>query len=34
MTFRGLEAVVLERDIPKRGLRKGDLGAEGILKVA
>jgi hypothetical protein len=27
MTFRGLETVVLERDIPERGLRKGDLGA-------
>ena len=27
MTFRELEIVVLERDIPERGLRKGDLGA-------
>jgi len=27
MTFRELETVVLERDIPERGLRKGDLGA-------
>ena len=27
MTFCELETVVLERDIPGRGLRKGDLGA-------
>jgi len=27
MKFRELETVVLERDIPERGLRKGDLGA-------
>jgi hypothetical protein len=27
MRFCELEAVVLERDIPERGLRKGDLGA-------
>jgi hypothetical protein len=27
MNFRELETVVLERDIPERGLRKGDLGA-------
>jgi Domain of unknown function (DUF4926) len=27
MKFHELEPVVLERDIPKRGLRKGDLGA-------
>ena len=27
MRFRELETVVLERDIPERGLRKGDLGA-------
>jgi hypothetical protein len=27
MKFHELEAVVLERDIPERGLRKGDLGA-------
>jgi len=27
MTFRELETVVLERDIPEHGLRKGDLGA-------
>ena len=26
-TFRDLETVVLERDIPERGLRKGDPGA-------
>ena len=26
MKFRELETVVLERDIPERGLRKGDLG--------
>ncbi|HKT72760.1 MAG TPA: DUF4926 domain-containing protein [Steroidobacteraceae bacterium] len=27
MKFGRLETVVLERDIPERGLRKGDLGA-------
>ena len=27
MKFRQFETVVLERDIPERGLRKGDLGA-------
>ena len=27
MKFHELETVVLERDIPERGLRKGDLGA-------
>jgi hypothetical protein len=27
MKFHGLETVVLECDIPERGLRKGDLGA-------
>ena len=27
MTFRELETGVLERDIPERGLRQGDLGA-------
>ena len=27
MTFRELQSVVLERDIPEHGLRKGDLGA-------
>ena len=27
MRFRELETVVLERDIPEHGLRKGDLGA-------
>jgi hypothetical protein len=27
MTFRLLETVVLERDLPEHGLRKGDLGA-------
>jgi hypothetical protein len=27
MSFRELETVVLKRDIPERGLRKGDLGA-------
>jgi hypothetical protein len=27
MRFREFEMVVLERDIPERGLRKGDLGA-------
>jgi hypothetical protein len=27
MRFHELETVVLERDIPERGLRKGDLGA-------
>jgi hypothetical protein len=26
MKFRELETVVLEHDIPERGLRKGDLG--------
>ena len=27
MTFRVLDTVVLEKDLPDRGLRKGDLGA-------
>ena len=27
MKFRELDTVVLNRDIPERGLRKGDLGA-------
>ena len=27
MTFRELETVVLERDIPEHGLRRGDVGA-------
>jgi len=27
MKYRELETVVLEHDIPERGLRKGDLGA-------
>ncbi|MGH2372449.1 MAG: DUF4926 domain-containing protein [Gemmatimonadales bacterium] len=27
MKFRLLETVVLERDLPEHGLRKGDLGA-------
>lgn len=27
MKFRKLDTVVLDRDIPERGLRKGDLGA-------
>lgn len=27
MRFRELQSVVLERDIPEHGLRKGDLGA-------
>jgi hypothetical protein len=27
MKFRQLDTVVLDRDIPERGLRKGDLGA-------
>ena len=27
MKFRELDTVVLDRDIPDRGLRKGDLGA-------
>lgn len=27
MAFKALETVVLERDIPDYGLRKGDLGA-------
>lgn len=27
MSYRELESVVLERDIPEHGLRKGDLGA-------
>jgi hypothetical protein len=30
MTFRELQSVVLVRDIPEHGLRKGDLGA-GVL---
>ena len=27
MTYRVLDAVVLDRDLPDHGLRKGDLGA-------
>lgn len=27
MRFKELETVVLDRDLPERGLRKGDLGA-------
>lgn len=27
MIFRELDTVVLERDIPEKGLRKGDIGA-------
>jgi hypothetical protein len=27
MTLRELDAVVLERDVPEHGLRRGDLGA-------
>jgi hypothetical protein len=27
MTLRELDSVVLERDLPEHGLRKGDLGA-------
>ena len=27
MTYRILDTIVLDRDIPKHGLRKGDLGA-------
>jgi Domain of unknown function (DUF4926) len=27
MSFRELDSVVLERDLPEHGLRKGDLGA-------
>ena len=27
MIFRELDTVVLERDVPERGLRKGDIGA-------
>jgi hypothetical protein len=27
MSFRELETVVLDRDLPKHGLRRGDLGA-------
>lgn len=27
MTFAPLETVVLERDLPEHGLRRGDLGA-------
>ena len=27
MTIRELDSVVLERDLPEHGLRKGDLGA-------
>ena len=27
MKFKSLETVVLERDMPEHGLRKGDLGA-------
>ena len=27
MTYRVLDTIVLDRDIPEHGLRKGDLGA-------
>jgi len=27
MNYRELDTVVLDRDLPERGLRKGDLGA-------
>lgn len=27
MTFKELDTVVLERDLPEQGLRRGDLGA-------
>ena len=27
MIFRELDTVVLERDVPERGLRRGDMGA-------
>ena len=27
MSFKELETVVLDRDLPKHGLRRGDLGA-------
>ena len=27
MTYRALDTIVLDRDLPERGLRKGDLGA-------
>lgn len=27
MSFKELETVVLDRDLPEQGLRKGDLGA-------
>ena len=27
MRYRALDTIVLNRDIPERGLRKGDLGA-------
>ena len=27
MTYRVLDTIVLDRDLPDRGLRKGDLGA-------
>lgn len=27
MKYRALDTIVLNRDIPERGLRKGDLGA-------
>lgn len=27
MTYRRLDTVVLDRDLPEHGLRKGDLGA-------
>ena len=27
MRFKSLDAVVLDRDLPEHGLRKGDLGA-------
>ena len=29
MKFKPLETVVLDRDLPEHGLRKGDLGAAG-----
>ena len=27
MTYRALDTIVLDRDLPEHGLRKGDLGA-------
>jgi hypothetical protein len=27
MTYRVLDIIVLDRDVPEHGLRKGDLGA-------